>query len=380
MRGLSEFLSLIQATLSREGSHGVMPHVTRRTAGTLAALAAAVALGAGVGAGTFAALSDDTPEVQQVTVESSEPTSQTGATSFANVYESAYKSVVEITASSSESNSFGQEGRQQAQGSGFVYDDSGTVITNQHVVDGASSIEVTLADGSSSEARVVGTDASTDLALLKVDAPANKLEPLALGDSTELAVGDAVVAIGSPFGLTETVTSGIVSALDRRITSPNGYAITGAIQTDAAINHGNSGGPLLNLQGEVVGVNAQIESESGGNDGVGFAVPSSTVRSVVAQLLEDGQVEHAYLGVSLADTDNGAGVRVSEVRAGSPAAEAGLEAGDVVTAVDGNSVTNASELQAAIDTKRPGEEVSVTYTRGGESETVNVELGSRPDS
>jgi putative serine protease PepD len=358
----------------------------RRTVAAAAALLLTAALaGGGVGAATSLGLGSTetvtTVVRETTTAEDGTPAAVTGGDLGVNeVYRRAAAGVVEITVTGGTTSPFGGQPQQTAQGSGFVYDREGHVITNQHVVDGAGSIEVRFADGSSYEARVVGTDPSTDLALLKVDAPADKLEALPLGDSSELAVGDAVVAIGSPFGLTETVTSGIVSALDRRISAPNGYAITGAIQTDAAINHGNSGGPLLNLQGEVVGVNAQIESESGGNDGVGFAVPSDTVRSVVDQLLEDGQVEHAYLGVSLAETDNGAGVQVSEVRAGSPAAEAGLEAGDVVTAVDGDSVTSASELQAAIDAKRPGEGVSVTYTRAGESETVHVELGSRPDS
>jgi putative serine protease PepD len=359
---------------------------SRRTVAAAAALLLTAALaGGGVGAATSLGLGSTetvtTVVRETTTAEDGTPAAVTGGDLGVNeVYRRAAAGVVEITVTGGTSSPFGGEQQQTAQGSGFVYDRDGHVITNQHVVDGASSIEVTFADGSSHEARVVGTDPSTDLALLELDAPAGTLEPLALGDSTELAVGDAVVAIGSPFGLSETVTSGIVSALDRRISAPNGYAITGAIQTDAAINHGNSGGPLLNLQGEVVGVNAQIESESGGNDGVGFAVPSSTVRSVVAQLLEDGQVEHAYLGVSLTETDDASGVRVSEVRAGSPAAEAGLEVGDVVTAVDGDSVTDASELQAAIDAKRPGAEVSVTYTRGGESSTVSVVLGSRPDS
>ena len=360
---------------------------SRRTVAAAAALLLTAALaGGGVGAATSLGLGSTetvTTVVRETTpAEDGTPAAVTGADLSVNeVYRRAAAGVVEITVTAGGSSTQSPPGGQQtAQGSGFVYDREGHVITNQHVVDGASTVEVTFPDGSSYDARVVGTDPSTDLALLDVDAPAGVLEPLALADSTTLAVGETVVAIGSPFGLTETVTSGIVSALDRRITAPNGYAITGAIQTDAAINHGNSGGPLLNLEGEVVGVNAQIESESGGNDGVGFAVPSSTVRSVVAQLLEDGRVEHAYLGVSLTDTGDGAGVRVGEVRAGSPAAEAGLEAGDAVTSVDGESVATAAELQAAIDAKRPGDEISITYTRGGESKTVKVELGTRPDS
>ena len=175
---------------------------------------------------------------------------------------------------------FGNGGNATAQGSGFVYDDQGHVITNQHVVDGAQSVKVTLWNGKTYDATVVGTDASTDIAVLDVDAPASVLEPLSLADSSKLEVGDGVVAIGSPFGLEQTVTSGIVSALHRQITAPNDFAIDDAIQTDAAINHGNSGGPLLDMSGRVVGVTSQIESESGGNDGVGFAVSSNTVKRI----------------------------------------------------------------------------------------------------
>jgi putative serine protease PepD len=187
-----------------------------------------------------------------------------------------------------------------------------------------------------------------------------------------------VVAIGSPYGLEETVTSGIVSALGRTIDSTNGYSIPGTIQTDAAINHGNSGGPLFNLRGQVIGVNSQIESESGGNTGVGFAIPSNTVRSVVDQLIAGDQVEHAYLGVSLQATTDTGGAEIGSVTGGSPAAKAGLETGDVVTAFDGDSIDSADALSAAVSSKSPGDEVSVTYTRSGESHTVQVTLGTRP--
>ena len=238
-------------------------------------------------------------------------------------------------------------------------------------------------------------------AFIKVDAPADVLLPLALGDSNSLSVGESVVAIGSPFGLEGTLTSGIVSALNREMTSPNNFTISNSIQTDAAINPGNSGGPLLNAAGEVVGVNTQIKSDSGGSDGIGFAIPSATVSSIVPQIISSGAVEHAYLGVGVASLSESvaselgvpAGAMVTEVRQGTPAAEAGLRAasgsemvngqsyptgGDVITAVDGTAITDGASLQSAIDAKRPGDSVSITYTRDGTSTTVQVSLGTRP--
>ena len=185
---------------------------------------------------------------------------------------------------------------------GFVYDTQGHVITNQHVVDGAQSVSVKFANGRTYSATVVGADPSTDLAVIDVDAPASVLKPLELGDSSAVEVGDGVIAIGSPFGLDQTVTTGIVSALHRQITSPNNFSIDNAIQTDAAINHGNSGGPLLDMDGDVIGVNSQIESDSGGNDGVGFAVPSNTISRIAGALIDNGSVEHAYLGVAIDDS------------------------------------------------------------------------------
>jgi putative serine protease PepD len=344
----------------------------------LAALVAAAGLAAGGGAATYAALASDGTNtvVRQVTVADSEPAASENPLSVNQIYRRTYKGVVQVNVTSQTQTPFGGAQSQQAQGSGFVYDTSGHIVTNQHVVDGASSISVKFWNGKSYRATVVGTDSSTDLAVLKVDAPSSLLQPLALADSGKVAVGDGVVAIGSPFGLAETVTSGIVSALHRQMTSPNNFAIDDSIQTDAAINHGNSGGPLLNQQGQVIGVNAQIESESGGNDGVGFAIPSNTVRSVVSQILATGKAEHAYLGVSL--DRNAEQARVAEVRSGTPAADAGLKAGDVVTAIDGSKISSADDLQSVIGGKKPGDTISLTYVRGGKSHTVNVKLATRP--
>jgi putative serine protease PepD len=372
-----------------------------RTLSLAAALVAAAGIGAG-GAATYAALSEDTRTVvRPVTVEGSEPAASASPLSVNQIYRRAYKGVVEITVTADASESPFGGPRAQGQGSGFVYDREGHVVTNQHVVQGASSVSVRLWNGQTYDAEIVGTDASTDLAVLDVDAPASVLTPLRLGDSSEVKVGDGVVAIGSPFGLEQTVTSGIVSALHRQMTAPNDFSINDSIQTDAAINHGNSGGPLLNSRGRVIGVNAQIESESGGNDGVGFAIPSNTVRSIVSQLVETGQVEHAYLGVgvqtipaSVADElDLVEGVALTEVRPDTPASRAGLRAatgsrlvdgqsyptgGDVVTALDGKDVTSAEELQSVIDASKPGDTVSITFVRDGDSRTVRVQLASRP--
>ena len=333
-----------------------------------AALVAGALIGAGGGAATYAALSSGkgTTVVRQVTVSDGQTTSSSSSLSVQSIYRLAGKGVVEITAG-------------QGQGSGFVYDSNGHVVTNAHVVEGSNSVSIKFWNGKTYPARVVGTDASTDLAILKVDAPVSQLFPLTLGDSSSLVVGDQVVAIGSPFGLEGTVTSGIVSALHREMTSPNNFAIDNSIQTDAAINHGNSGGPLLNAEGKVVGVTAQIESNSGGNEGVGFAVPSNTVRSIASQLISSGKAEHAFLGVVLRDSSSPqAGASIGQVRTGTPAARAALRAGDIITAAAGTRINSASELRAVINAHRPGDTISVTYMRGGKSHTVKVKLAARP--
>jgi S1-C subfamily serine protease len=370
----------------------------------IAVVLAAVAAGSGLGAGVYATL-DPSTTTTVVRETAAEPVAATSTTSSVNsVYRQARDSVVEITVTgAAEPTPFGDGQQPRGQGSGFVYDNQGHVITNQHVVDGSQSLTVTMRDGSRYGATVVGSDPSTDLAVIKIDAPASKLKPLELGDSKALRVGDTVVAIGSPFGLEGTVTAGIISALGRQIDSTNGFAIDDSIQTDAAINHGNSGGPLLNLRGQVIGVNAQIRSESGGNDGVGFAIPSSTVEQIAGRLISGGKVEHAYLGVGSQTIDSAAadtldlprGAMVTEVREGTPAAKAGLKAatgsrtvqgevyrigGDVISAVDGENVEGADALRRVIDSHRPGDTVLLTVVRNGDSRTVEVELGQRPSS
>ena len=351
----------------------------KRTVTKLSAGAAALVIAAGTGAATYAAL--DGGGTTAVAPASSAGTAQSvkdGALTIGEVYERANPSVVEITVTT-QAPAEGPmgSGTAQAQGSGFVYDASGHVITNAHVVDGAESAKVRFADGKSYDATVVGVDASTDLAVLKVDAPASALHPIQLADSSQVAVGDVVVAIGTPFGLENSVTAGIVSALGRSMQAPNGYTITGAIQTDAAINHGNSGGPLLDADGNVIGINAQIESDSGGNDGVGFAIPSSMVQQVAQQLVQSGKVSHAYLGVQLTDATGGAGV--NQAASGGPAADAGLKSGDVITAIDGKSVGSSDALVAAVDAHKPGDQVTLTVRRSGNQTQIKVKLGTRPN-
>jgi S1-C subfamily serine protease len=357
---------------------------TKRSRTTLLVLGliAALALGLGLGAAAFSVLDDgSTTVVRQVTVDGSDPVA-VGGLSASEIYSRGSRAVVEISAGGS---------AQRAQGSGFVYDRTGHIVTNQHVVAGASSIAVSFWNGLELDAELVGTDPSTDLAVLRVDAPAGLLSPMALSDSSAVDVGDAVFAMGSPFGLEGTITSGIVSALHREMTAPNNFTIIDTIQTDAAINHGNSGGPLLDRRGRVIGVNAQIESESGGSDGVGFAIPSNTVRSIVRQLISSGEVEHAYLGVRMAPVEDGAAI--TEVVPDTPADEAGLRAatgrkvvdgqevptgGDVIVEFDGQGVTSPTALQSAVDARRPGETVPIVVLRNGDRQTLEVTLAVRP--
>jgi len=341
-------------------------------------LLAAACVGAGGGAVAYATLSDGSTVVKQVTVQPSEPiVSSSAPLSVNQIYRRAYRGVVEITVTTSAAASpFGGSGTAKAQGSGWVYNSSGNIVTNEHVVDGASSISVRFWNGKTYSASVVGTDKSTDLAVIKVDAPSSELHPLSVGNSADLQVGNGVVAIGSPFGLEETVTSGIVSALHRAIEAPNNFTINDSVQTDAAINHGNSGGPLLNSQGQVVGVNAQIRSDSGGNEGVGFAIPSNTVRSIATQLISTGKAVHAYLGVAIDATASTA--KIASVKAATPAAQAGLKAGDVVTAVDGTSIASGDDLTRAIDSHKPGDTVTLKYRRGGSEHTADLKLATRP--
>ncbi|HET8565414.1 MAG TPA: trypsin-like peptidase domain-containing protein [Solirubrobacterales bacterium] len=299
-----------------------------------------------------------------------------------------------------------QESGGTATGSGFVIDGEGHILTNNHVIEGAEKVEVKLGESEKEyEAEVVGTDPGTDIALLKVEAPAKELHPLTLGHSSEVEVGDPVVAIGNPFGLDRTVTSGIVSALQRQIQAPNGFSINHVIQTDAAINPGNSGGPLINAQGEVIGINSQIATGGGGNGnvGIGFAIPMDTIRAEIKQLETKGEVEHAFLGISggtitpeLAKALNlpvEKGVIVQTVVKGGPADKAGLEAGntaatingqevrlggDIITEANGKQIATMEELIEIIQDSKPGDELELKILRGGSEKTATVTLGTQP--
>jgi S1-C subfamily serine protease len=299
-------------------------------------------------------------------------------------------------------------GTETATGSGFVIDTEGHIVTNNHVVEEASKVEVKIGSSDKSyEAEVVGADPATDIALLKVNAPADSLDPLALGNSKKVEVGEPVVAIGNPFGLDRTVTSGIVSALQRQIQAPNGWSISHVIQTDAAINPGNSGGPLINSSGAVIGINSQIQTggSGDGNVGIGFAIPIDTVREVVKQIEEHGEVKHAYLGISGGSVTPElaqalklpveSGVLVNEVVKGGPADDAGVKGGDtsatieganirlggdIITKIDGKKVVGMEEVINAVNEAKPGEKMTLTVYRGSGTKEITVTLGVRPPS
>lgn len=353
--------------------------MSKQLATMLLALLLAAGVGAAVGAGVALQTEND-PAAASAESSSSTAAGESVAdttSSTAALYKRVKDSVVEIHASQSGSDPFGNERQGEATGSGFVIDEQGHIVTNQHVVSGSESVNVEFADGSEVDANVVGTDPSTDIAVLDVNRPAAQLTPLNFASEGTLEVGDPVIAIGSPLGLQGTLTTGVISALGREIQSPNGFTIENAVQTDAALNRGNSGGPVLDTQGRVVGVAAQIASETGSNTGIGYAIPGDTAKRVANDLIQDGNVEHAYLGVSL---PNDGAAKVSDVVDGAPAARAGVRAGDEVTAVDGKAIESGDELREAIDAKRPGDKLTLTITRNGDERTVEVTLGERPAS
>lgn len=335
----------------------------------------------------------------------------TGESNARAVYQSTHDGVVSIVATGNQDqsgNTFpypGQGGQQTAQGSGIVLDTKGYVLTNEHVIDGAGKVSVSFGVDKSvtRAAKVVGQDATSDLALLKVDSSGLSLHPLGLGDSSTIAVGDATYALGNPYGYTDSFSEGIVSGLDRHMTGPNGFSIDHVIQTDAAMNPGNSGGPLLDSRGRVIGVNSQVAAQGGSvADGIGFAVPVNTAKKIVSELRSNGRVEHAYLGVStvsvagsLKGSNTGAtsGALIESVQPGSPAAKAGLKAGtrqatvdgsavvlggDVVQALNGRTVRTNDDLVGMIQDLDPGSSATFQLLRDGNRTTLTVKLGSQP--
>ena len=413
-------MSSAEATNRPERPRPTLRERLSSAATPLAALAAASLLGGGAalaGAWALGAFDEPAATVEATPIATGQggaPATSPGGIDAAEIYRRSAPGVVQITTTSrgaSGTDFFGNPlaGQpQRALGSGFVIDKEGHIVTNFHVIDGASEIEVSFSNQETVSAKVVGRDPSTDLALLEVDVDAQGLTPLTLADSDDVAVGDPVVAIGNPFGLERTVTAGIVSALQREVRAPNAYTIDHVIQTDAPINSGNSGGPLMDAQGRVIGVNSAIETANGvgGNVGIGFAVPSNTVKTVVAQLLEDGRVDRAFLGVTLQEIEPNVarvlrlqadkGVLIGSVQPGSPAARAGLVGGDTqvmvagqsyevggdtIVAVDGKDVTTVDELREAISANKPGDSVKLGVVHAdGERETVTVELGRVPDT
>lgn len=286
--------------------------------------------------------------------------------------------------SESQGSPFGGEAESSgsmATGSGFEVDEEGDIVTAAHVVNEASSVEVILQDGTELKAEVLGIDDASDLAVIRIDPQGVELHPLELADSSALKVGASVAAIGAPFEYAWSFSTGIVSGLDRTIQAPNGFSVSHAIQTDAAVNPGNSGGPLLDADGKVVGVVDQIATDGSADQssGVGFAVPSSLVSAELEQLEAGEQVGHPYLGVATASsTEGAAGAMVAEVVQGSPAAEAGLRQGDLITELDGEAIDGTEALIGAIAAHEPGETVTLTVERDSREASLKVTLGIQP--
>ena len=361
----------------------------------IGALAACVVFAALAVAGAFDTSEDTSPASSgRDPVRTQTAATPSGGLDVAGLYESTRSGVVFVEARG--------QGPGGSSGSGFLVDDQGSIVTNQHVVDNAEEVDVRFGEGGDPvDARVTGSDGSTDLALLKIDPSDVDGEPLRLGSSGQVRVGEPVIAIGSPFGLRGTVTSGIVSGLGREIRSPNGFTIDDVVQTDAAINPGNSGGPLIDERGRVIGVNAQIASSNRSNSGVGFAIPIVTAKEVIPELRRSGEVKRAYLGVSTAEVDSeiardldlaaDRGALVQSVVRGGPADDAGLRGGnrqtqqglaaggDLIVKVGDRDIADPSALADTIARLKPGEEVRIEYFRGDERRSAQVKLSERPD-
>jgi S1-C subfamily serine protease len=404
MNSMNDFESHPQPPASSGGSSGGLSFVSAVIGGAIVAAVIAVLIVTGVIGGKETVVNGG--GVAATTANSTGDAKTVGA-----IYKEASPAVVSIQAqvSTGSDNTFGQQQEGTATGTGFVISEDGFIVTNDHVVDGhQGNVKVTFNDDKTVTGKVIGQDPSNDVAIVKVDKGDHELTTLPLGDSGKVAVGDPVVAIGNPFGLNQTVTTGIVSALQRTITAPNNFSIDNVIQTDAAINPGNSGGPLINSAGQVIGINSQIATggsgSSGGNVGIGFAVPINTVKRIIPQLEKNGKVEYAYLGVSTATLSTAAadrlklgtneGAVVACVVTGGPGAKAGLTAGgqdtatidgaqfsldaDVITKIAGTDVKTSTDVQKAVLEKQPGDKVEIEVVRSGKDKTLNATLGTRP--
>ena len=385
----------------KRGSHMVVPVlVAALLSASLAAGGTALVIDRGASPGSTTTVIQEAPPIEASKAGSAVGEDQPvaamagGTMDIARLFERYGSGVVRIDHS-------------QGLGSGFVIDKEGHILTNAHVVAGAQgTISVSFSNDERVKAEVIGVDNATDVALLKVDLPASALTVVTLGDSTSVVVGEPVVAIGNPFGQDRTVTSGIVSALAREIEAPNGFGINGVIHTDAAINQGNSGGPLFDMAGRVIGINSQIYTggTGGGNVGLGYAVPINLVKEVVADLMATGTAQHAWLGVQLSDVDpalaaqvkigTDTGAMIAGVTEGSPAAEAGLRGatgettiegrsygvgGDVVVKADGKPIASVDELRAAVSAREPGDDLKLVVKRAdGSTADVTVTLGNQP--
>jgi putative serine protease PepD len=364
---------------------------TRR--GLVLLLALMAVLGGTAGAGILA-LAGGADGNTTTTITQSAPTAAASDSSNASgldasaLYASTAPGVVDITSNgvtdtSQSTSPFGGPQQQDttATGTGFVVDGKGHILTAAHVVNGASSVTVTFQDGTTRKATVLGQDNATDVAVLSVDASGLTLHPLALGSSASLQVGDSVAAIGDPFTYQRSMSTGIVSGLDRTISAPNGFTVAHAIQTDAALNPGNSGGPVLDASGKVIGIVDQIATNgsSDTSSGVGFAVPIDLVKSELTSLEAGKSVSHAYLGVSTSDVGSTTtGALVQSVSSGGPAADAGLRSGDVITKLGSTTIKGTNDLVAAIATQKPGDKVTVTVRRGSNTSDLTVTLGTQP--
>ena len=321
--------------------------------------------------------------------------------SLIEIFEKTEESVVQVNVRANDGTS-----KPGNMGSGFVYSDKGYIITNNHVVDDAGKVTVTFLDGESYTAKIIGTDPDLDLAVLKVEVGATYLQPIPIGDSSQLKVGEQITAIGNPFGLSGSMTSGIISQIGRLLPQDSGYSIPDVIQTDAAINPGNSGGPLLNMNGEVVGINTAIQSATGEFTGVGFAVPSNTVKKVVPILIEEGVFHHPWMGISGSDVDpdlakvrelnSSKGFLIATVVEGSPAEDAGLQGitvtkeidgreyaldGDIIVKIDDKVVRKISDILIHLQREKSiGDEMVMTVNRDGTLIEVILVLGERPQN